>query len=232
MATRINGFLGMLIGLSGVLALYIAELVLGVDSAALLYILLIIVNGVGGFVFGVLYKRVRELSVLDSLTRVYNRNYFFPEFERQLSLARRHGFPVSIVIFDLDRFKQHNDAFGHLQGDALLKEVAGVLKANVRQSDTLARFGGDEFVLLLPYASAGEAVHLVERLKGSLVQAMPHNPVSLSAGIASFPQDGTSSRELLQHADLALYRAKEKRDTIFLYSDIMAKEARPADAAR
>jgi len=220
MPTRMNGFWGMLIGLAGVLALYVAATLLDINRVETLYILFVIVNGAGGFIFGTLYKRLRELSVLDSLTHLYNRNYFFPEFERQLALARRHNYPVSIVIFDLDRFKEHNDAFGHLRGDALLREVAGILKANVRQTDTLARFGGDEFVLLLPHTADSEAVRLVERLKRRLAEQLPERPVSLSAGIASFPRNGSTSRDLLHRADLALYRAKEKRDAICLYDEL------------
>lgn len=228
MPTRMNGFWGMLIGLLGVLALYLGDRFLGLDSRQHLYALLVVVNGVGGFVFGALYRRVRELSVLDALTNVYNRNYFFPEFERHLALARRHNYPVSVVIFDLDRFKEHNDAFGHLQGDALLKEVAAVLKSNVRQSDTLARFGGDEFVLLLPYTSDSQAARLVGRLKQRLAEELPGKPVSLSAGIAAFPQDGSTCRDLLHRADVALYRAKEQRDTICLYREIKASLQAPA----
>ena len=223
MPTRINGFWGMLIGLAGVGLLFLIERVLGVQNVTLLYTLLFIVNGVGGYIFGTLYRHLRELSVMDSLTHVYNRNYFFPEFERQLALARRHGYNVSLVIFDLDRFKQHNDAFGHLEGDSLLKEIAGILKQNVRQTDTLARFGGDEFVLLLPHTDDSEASCLVERLKERLVQEVSEGPVSLSAGIASFPQDGTTSRDLLQRADIALYRAKEKRDAVVIYRDVVAQ---------
>lgn len=223
MRTRINGFWGMLIGLGAVLVLFFVQRLLGVESVALLYVLLFIVNGLGGFVFGALYKRVRELSIRDSLTSVYNRNYFFPEFERQLALARRYGHPVSVVMLDLDRFKQHNDAFGHPQGDALLKEVAQVLQANVRETDTLARFGGDEFVLLLPHTNDREAAVLVQRLKERMTTQLPNCPVSLSAGIAMFPYDGTTTRELLHRADMALYRAKESRDTVFAYRDIVGQ---------
>lgn len=223
MPTRINGFWGMLIGLAGVCLLFLIERMIGAQSVALLYTLLFFVNGVGGYIFGALYKHLRELSIMDSLTHVYNRNYFFPEFERQLAMARRHGYPVTLVIFDLDRFKQHNDAYGHLEGDALLKEVAGVLKRNVRETDTLARFGGDEFVLLLPHTGDGEATHTVQRLKERLVEELPESPISLSAGIASFPQDGTTSRDLLHRADIALYRAKERRDAVYVYRDVTAQ---------
>jgi len=220
MPTRMNGFWGMLVGIASVLALLSCDHLFGIDSTEVFYVLLLAVNGLGGFIFGTLYHRARELSVLDSLTRVYNRNYFLPEFERQLSLAVRHGHPLSIVIVDLDRFKEHNDAFGHLQGDALLKEVASVLKACVRQSDTLARFGGDEFVLLLPHTDQVQAARLVQRLKERLAEAIPGKGVSLSAGIASFPEDGATPRDLLHRADLALYQAKEKRDTICRYCDV------------
>lgn len=223
MRKRINGFWGMLIGLAGVCALFVVQRLLDIESVALLYALLFIVNGVGGYVFGSLYKRMRELSVRDSLTRVYNRNFFFPEFERQLALAKRHRYPVTLVIFDLDRFKQHNDSFGHLEGDTLLKEIAGLLKRNIRESDTLARFGGDEFVMLLPHTGDREAAILVERLKERVASQLPDSSVSLSAGIASFPEDGTTTRELLHRADIALYHAKEQRDTVYAYRDIVAQ---------
>ncbi|HLS89699.1 MAG TPA: GGDEF domain-containing protein [Limnochordia bacterium] len=220
MPTRMNGFWGMLIGLAGVCVLFVVEKIFGIRSISHLYVLLILVNGIGGYIFGTLYKRIRELSVLDSLTHVYNRNFFFPQFEKQISLAKRHGYPVTLVIFDLDRFKEHNDAYGHLHGDSLLKEVASILKCNIRESDTLARFGGDEFVLLLPYTSDHEASKLVQRLKQRLAECLPENPVSLSAGIAMYPQDGATTRELLQRADIALYQAKQKRDTIRLYREV------------
>lgn len=225
MPTRMNGFLGMIIGLGGVCLLFLVERIVGIQSITHLYALLILVNGIGGYIFGTLYKRIRELSVLDSLTHVYNRNFFFPEFEKQLSLAKRHGYPVTLVIFDLDRFKEHNDSYGHLHGDSLLKEVASVLKLNIREADTLARFGGDEFVLLLPHTSDSEASKLVLRLKERLARCLPDTPVSLSAGIAMYPQDGLTTRELLQRADVALYQAKKKRDAIRLYRDTAAHPA-------
>jgi diguanylate cyclase (GGDEF)-like protein/PAS domain S-box-containing protein len=149
-----------------------------------------------------LLARLDELTRTDELTGLPNRRAWDDVFERELAAARRHGQPLSVAMLDLDHFKAYNDRHGHLAGDGLLRDAAAAWLQHLRASDVLARWGGEEFVLLLPGTTAPQAAELVLRLRGLL----PDN-VTFSAGVAA--SDGSvSARALLNAADQALYDAK------------------------
>jgi len=157
-----------------------------------------------------LNERLRRQSLTDNLTGLANREHLNQRLEQELERCRRYGRPLALVLFDVDYFKQVNDTLGHLAGDRVLVALAGVARAQVRGSDLVGRWGGEEFLILCPETSAEQALVLAERL----VQATREHDFAtgqrhtVSAGVASLrPEDSADS--LLQRADLALYRAKD-----------------------
>jgi len=156
-------------------------------------------------------RRNRRLADLDGLTGLHNRRYFHEQLAREVARAQRYGRDLALVVFDLDDFKSINDRIGHLAGDAVLAETAERARGVVRSADIACRVGGDEFAVLLPEASGGEAELLCERLHravSSTAVAEAGN-VSVSAGIAELRADDDPNT-FFERADQALYRAKER----------------------
>jgi diguanylate cyclase (GGDEF)-like protein/PAS domain S-box-containing protein len=158
--------------------------------------------------------REQQLARTDELTGVYNRRHFFDLAQQELAVAQRYGHPLSVILFDIDFFKQINDNFGHQIGDEVIQQVAAIGGAHLREADVFARYGGEEFILLLPNTSAQQARFLAERIRKAIAGraiAAGGAPVrtTISAGIAELaPGDETIDR-LIQRADQALYGAKE-----------------------
>lgn len=163
-----------------------------------------------------LYTRMRELSIKDELTDINNRRHFQQMLQMEWKRAVRFARNLSLIMIDVDHFKQYNDMFGHLQGDKVLKLIGGILKRNLREVDTVARFGGEEFVLLLPDTDKRGAMAVAEKVR-ILVEShhfvtdeyQATRPVTISAGIACHPEDVEEIDDLIDRADIALYRAKE-----------------------
>jgi len=162
-------------------------------------------------------NRHEELSNMDPLTGLYNRRYFDMAMARDWKLALRARSPVTIVMMDIDHFKDYNDRFGHLEGDACLRVIAAVLDDELkRPGDWAARYGGEEFVLYLPDTDAEGAVRIVEWIMKKVASRGEGSgelkrPVTLSAGIASMiPDYRVPWVDLLKTADEALYRAKRE----------------------
>ncbi len=160
---------------------------------------------------------LREQSVRDHLTGLYNRRYMEVTLERELLRASRKNLSLGIIMIDVDDFKCFNDTYGHPAGDKILQEVGSLLLDHVRKEDIPSRYGGDEFIVVLPDASREVSQERAERLG-----EMAHNfhiqydgqtleAITLSLGVAVFPEDGTSSADVLKAADDALYRAKRER---------------------
>jgi diguanylate cyclase (GGDEF)-like protein len=176
-------------------------------------------------------SHVELLAYHDSLTGLPNRSLFFDRLVLSLAHAERYGHRVAVLFFDLDRFKQVNDSLGHAVGDALLKKVAERVQSFIRLGDTLARFGGDEFVLLVPRIDTPEQAVTIAR---KIVQSL-HAPFDIagrelsatsSAGVAIFPDDATDADSLIRNADAAMYRAKEHgRNQFELYSPSLSAAA-------
>lgn len=158
---------------------------------------------------------LRNLSVRDPLTGLFNRRYMEESLQREIATAQRKNRPLAIVILDLDYFKKFNDTFGHEAGDYLLKEVGSLLSKKSRVGDIACRFGGEEFVMIYPEASPEVAVQLANQLReaiaGLQLQHFGHSlgQISASFGLASFPMHGSTADQLLRAADKALYSAKE-----------------------
>ncbi len=158
--------------------------------------------------------REEEASRTDPLTGLPNRRGFLEACEEVLAISARLGLPVSVVLADLDRFKEVNDTLGHAAGDHLLKSVASTVRSSLRAQDIVARWGGDEIVLLLPETSGEEALHVAGKLRASVeALSVEHGGVrihaTLSLGVAGHARDAILG-ETIARADAALYRAKEE----------------------
>jgi diguanylate cyclase (GGDEF)-like protein len=158
----------------------------------------------------------------DALTQLPNRRLFEERLDQALRLARRDDEGLTVMLIDLDRFKDINDTLGHHEGDAVLQSVAGRLVEALRESDTVARFGGDEFVILLPSLVDEDAVVALAQELATAVELPLDNggrllQVGASIGVARFPLDGDDARTLLRRADVAMYRAKHARRSYRLY---------------
>ncbi len=174
-----------------------------------------------------LHHQISQMAVTDSLTGIYNRRYFFEIAEKEFRESVRYKRPLSVVIFDLDHFKKVNDTFGHARGDEILRAVVQRCAASVRQSDTIGRYGGEEFVILLPETGGEPGFLLIERLRQELASTPVETDdtpafVTASFGIATIAPDVADLLNLLNRADLALYHAKQAgRNRCVLWSDTM-----------
>jgi diguanylate cyclase (GGDEF)-like protein len=164
------------------------------------------------------FHKVQELTVLDDHTGLFNSRHLRRVLESEVTRATRFGHPVSLVFFDLDHFKQVNDRHGHQAGSRVLREVGQLLSKTLRSTDVPVRYGGDEFVVLLPETSKDQALEAGRRLRDEIRSARfladePYGPLQISAsfGIASFPDDAKTPDELLSRADEAMYRVKGAR---------------------
>ena len=159
-------------------------------------------------------KRALELSVTDDLTRLYNSRYLNQVLRHETKRASRSGRPLSLLFIDLDGFKAVNDTHGHLCGSRALVEAAAVIRSSARETDVVARFGGDEFALVLPDTGAEGAYAVGERIRDRIA-AHPflaadglNIRLTASVGLATLPDVATSSEELIHAADGAMYRVK------------------------
>ena len=153
--------------------------------------------------------RLEELSFKDPLTGVYNRRYFELRLEEEARRHTRFGEPLSLVMLDLDRFKNINDDFGHRAGDETLREAAQLIVASSRSFSIVTRFGGDEFAVLLVNTPKAGALKYAQRIKDVIERhRFAHGPLTVSVGIAALPEDVADSHDLLPAADRALYAAK------------------------
>jgi diguanylate cyclase (GGDEF)-like protein len=175
-----------------------------------------------GYIFISLYfeleklrEEVHALAMTDELTRVFNRRHFMNVIDQELGRAKRYQHALSLIIFDIDNFKKVNDTYGHLCGDVVLRELPQACHTVLRQCDVLARFGGEEFILLLPETEQVNALQVANKLcqliagqvidyKGKRIQ------VTISAGVATCDPTSDTLDDLLSRADQALYQAKRR----------------------
>src|SRR5690606_24404020 len=155
-----------------------------------------------------LLGEVDRLARHDGLTGLANRTEFDAALERELSRAQRTGSPLSLVLVDVDHFKRVNDTHGHQVGDEVLRQGGGGLERLVRREDVAARYGGEEFVVLLPGVDAEGGRAFGERVRERLRSDVEAVPVTVSAGVASYPENARDVDELVGRADAALYAAK------------------------
>ena len=153
-----------------------------------------------------------DMAVTDSLTGLYVRRYFMVKLQEEIHRAERYNKRLSVIMADLDRFKNINDTYGHDAGDRALKAISKFLQKNIRDVDAIARYGGEEFVMLIPDADKEAAFCLAERLREELSKVKLEDlpPVTISLGVATYPSDGTDLEELIKRADAAMYEAKQQ----------------------
>jgi diguanylate cyclase (GGDEF)-like protein len=162
-----------------------------------------------------LHKRISDLTMTDDLTGIFNYRYFVQRLEEEKRRAARYDLPLSLIMLDLDWFKKTNDTYGHEIGNIVLKEIVQVVKSCIRDTDTFCRYGGEEFIIILPQTGSSESSVLAERIRAEvekhdfgIATDIPGLRVTVSIGTTSFPDNGLSTMELVQTVDMALYRAK------------------------
>lgn len=175
--------------------------------------------------YALLYERTRQMAITDPLTGLHNFGYFRDRLKEERVRAERYQRLLSLVIFDLDHFKRYNDRNGHPAGNDVLRRVSAILKEECRETDLVARYGGEEMVLLMPETSRRTAREVAERIRSRIAaesfahaESQPGGQVTVSAGVATFPVDASDEDQLVQNADKSLYEAKNQgRNRVVTY---------------
>lgn len=176
-------------------------------------------------------KRIYKLemeSITDPIMGIGNRRYLERKLSEEFAKARRYELPLSVLMIDIDRFKEINDTFGHDAGDVVLKNLGRLIRKFIRESDYAARYGGEEIVLITPLTDGPHAAFIAERLRKKIEEAeiVPADPkngiaamrITVSIGVAAYSAETESADDMVKHADMAMYRAKhEGRNRIFLF---------------
>lgn len=168
-----------------------------------------------------LYEKMRHMAVTDGLTGLYNSRHFYRLLDEELQRSERYDHSFSLLMFDLDDFKKYNDRYGHLAGDDLLRELAGLVRTITRSSDLAFRYGGEEFILILPETPRPAALRMAERLR---IAVQDHEfvvrggtdvgRITISIGVATYPDDAQSAEDLVHAADMALLKAKKLKNRV------------------
>lgn len=176
------------------------------------------------------YSMIEKLSIKDELTQLYNRRYFYTRLDEEISRADRYGNQISIVMIDIDHFKQVNDVYGHQAGDSVLKDIAYIVKSNSRKVNIAARYGGEEFVVILQETDKNHACLFAEKIRklienhGTDISSGKTIKVTASFGVSSLGMINKDiiekSRQIIKLADDALYKAKKSgRNQVAVFSD-------------
>ncbi len=179
-------------------------------------------------------RRLEELAITDGLTGLFNRRHFQDTLDREMQRGEREGWSLSLLLLDLDHFKQFNDKWGHSEGDNELKRVAAQLLASVRSTDSAYRYGGEEFAMILTSCPKDQALKVAEKVRQAV--SNPSRPgrfgwrTTVSIGVATFPEDGRVARGLIDMADMALYSAKARgRDRVIAAGDAVLEDTRAGE---
>jgi len=163
-----------------------------------------------------LYEETVYLANTDWLTRLWNYGKFQHNLSMELEKAKLNETNVSLVMIDVDNFKNYNDTLGHMKGDEALKKIAAILQGKSRKFDIVARYGGEEFAIVMPNTSKDNARFFAERLRNEVEKVFieesaisPDQRITISCGISGYPEDANTKDELISRADLALYEAKQ-----------------------
>jgi len=175
-----------------------------------------------------LHEKTAQLACTDGLTGLYNHRQFKKNFIDEVSRANRYNKTLSIILFDVDNFKKFNDTYGHPNGDIVLQEMATMLHELLRDCDTIYRYGGEEFVALLPETALPEAIRVAERIRIFVETESPRfltgitktHGVTVSVGVASVPEDGTDANALLKSVDDLMYKAKSEGKNKVYYNGL------------
>jgi diguanylate cyclase (GGDEF)-like protein len=160
-------------------------------------------------------ERLREMTITDDLTKLYNMRHFYEQLRLEMDRALRYKHSLSLLLLDVDRFKQYNDTHGHLEGDKILSRVGEVIRECLRKSDSAYRYGGDEFIVILPNTHGKEAKKVAERITVSFPRQdsgdIPDGTVqtTLSVGVVEY-EEGEELSRLVSRADQTMYTAKKQ----------------------
>jgi diguanylate cyclase (GGDEF)-like protein/PAS domain S-box-containing protein len=177
-------------------------------------------------------NRLAELASLDALTQLRNRRGFEERLEDEIRRSRRHGYPLSLMLLDIDHFKLFNDTFGHPRGDEVLRNVGRCIRRSVRATDVAARYGGEEFAVILPNTDRSGAVVAAEHLRAAIEEATwVDRQITASIGVATYSNEVNSADALLDHADRALYQSKQAGRNRVTQSEVRAERREPATRA-
>lgn len=162
----------------------------------------------------ILYQKVQELAITDTLSGVFSRRYYLERFNEEIERSQKFNYSFSCLMIDIDHFKDYNDQYGHLVGDAILRELSKTIKESVRQIDLLGRYGGEEFSIILTETDKEQAKFAAERIRHAVeskyIRVYDEDlRVTVSIGISTYPSDGREMGVLIDNADSALYRAKQ-----------------------
>ena len=179
-----------------------------------------------------MYEHIKALSYTDGMTGLHNYRFFRLRIKEEIARARREGSTVSLLILDVDHFKNYNDTLGHPAGDDVLRKLSSILRKSLRDNDIVARYGGEEFVIILPGTDSSGAHSLAERIRRKVEttpfykeEIQPNGKLTVSIGCASFPQDAVTVEDLVIAADRALYQAKfTGRNQVVMAQDLVEKE--------
>jgi diguanylate cyclase (GGDEF)-like protein len=178
-----------------------------------------------------LHEELERLSVTDRLTELYNHGYFQERLEEEIGRATRFDHQVSLIMLDIDDFKDFNDSYGHPHGDRVLRTVSSVIKENLREIDVAARYGGEEFVVVLPETETEGARAVGERIRERVAafpfvggEGLPAVHKTVSLGVATFPEHADSPSALIESADQALFHAKRNgKNQVSTAEDLVEK---------
>ena len=176
-----------------------------------------------------LHNKTKMMAITDFLTGLFNHRYFQQIFNQELGRSRRYKKIMSLVILDIDNFKAFNDRFGHAVGDRILVSIGDIISKSLRKIDYAFRYGGEEFVIILPETSLENAILTADRLREKIEleasQSVPeaqNSNITVSAGVACYPEDGTNREELFSLMDSYLYKAKSQGKNIVCHSNVQA----------
>ena len=164
----------------------------------------------------IFFKRVQELTITDDVTKLYNSRFLHNRLDYEIERARRFRYDLSMIFLDLDYFKEINDKHGHLLGSKVLKEVAQIIVKQTRTTDMACRYGGDEFVILMPETTKASAFMVAEKLRKSIKESVflqedgVNSRLTGSFGVASYPEDASNKEDLIHLADNAMYSVKNR----------------------
>jgi len=168
----------------------------------------------GGNLEALYYEEIYQLTIVDGLTQIHNKRYFLEFLEREMGRCHRYNRALSLIMFDIDHFKKINDTNGHLAGDYVLRELAGVIKQRVRKEECFARYGGEEFSIVIPDAGGEKARTFAEKIRKMIED---HHfsfegkdiPTTISLGVSDMVGDMTEPHQFIKVADANLYKAKK-----------------------
>lgn len=197
-------------GVTLVICLFFVHSYLSDNWQWMFWLILSLVSAISGVVTGVFIKRLHQGASKDPLTGLYNRRCFYDRMNYEMEKMKRTKSPLSLTLIDIDNFKAINDTYGHLEGDRVLVQLAEILKTQARSGDTVVRWGGEEFAIILPETDKNGATAFADRVRGLVEGSNSKYVITVSVGITTVCQEQCAEK-IISIADKALYKAKERK---------------------